>query len=106
MRLATILLLLAVMLGPIHGCRVDAWSSSGTTAAAAHFQLELGLFFGQQFQNPQSLGSVCRFGRKSAISFNIFPADEPVHWIHCSLQTGWQKITLRLLNGPGNHNVR
>jgi hypothetical protein len=42
------------------------------------FQLELGLFAGQQFRNLRWLGRIRRFAGKPTISFDIFSGDEPV----------------------------
>jgi hypothetical protein len=67
------------MFDPILGCRIDRRSFFGRVASVPQFQLELGLFLGQQFHSPRSLGSIRRFAGELAISPNIFSADEAVH---------------------------
>jgi hypothetical protein len=67
------------MFDPILGCRIDRRSFFGRVASAPQFQLELGLFLGQQFHNLGPLGSIRRFADELAISPNIFSADKAVH---------------------------
>jgi hypothetical protein len=89
------------MLDPILSWPVDGSSSFGSVVSAACFQLELGLFAGQQFRNLRSLGRIHRFAGKPAISLDIFSGDAPV-------QRNVRKAieTLRPFCGRGKRNVR